>query len=213
MPVLDIPESDRAGLAIFRKMSDDVLNALLAEINRSPGPVPVVENLSPGDAEQVMDAIKSMYRVRAYTEISLDKFISDICEVLRKDGELKENEEPQFRERLMRALDVQALNIAAKAFTLHTEYEHLFCEARILTDARPVYGENVSESPKAMIITHTLKIYYHETAGRPNEIYIGLGSNDIKTLRTILDRAEEKARSLQNAFETSKIPFIDPQQE
>lgn len=160
-----------------------------------------------------MVAINSMYRVRAYSEVSLEEFVADICEALREHKELKPNEEPQFRERLARVLNVEALSIAAKAATLNIEHEHLYCSARIITDARPIYGKNVSEPPGAMVIIHTLKIEYHDESEHLNEIYIGLGSNDIKELRGVLDRAEEKAKSLQAALGTSRIKFIDPQQE
>ena len=159
-----------------------------------------------------MDAVNSMYRVRAYAEVPLEEFATDVCEALVEHSDLKLEEVPQFRERLTRVLDIETLNIAAKASILLDEHEHLFCSVRIITDARPVYGKSVSEPPEAMVITHILKIDYHGAGGRLHEMYIGLGSNDIKELRNALDRAEEKAKSLQAAFEASKIKFIDPRQ-
>lgn len=213
MPGLSIPKSDQVGLARLREMPEDLFQSLLLEIDRAPGSTPKVENLSPDDAKQVMDAVNSMYQVRAYAEVSLEEFVSDVCDALVEDSELKLDEVPRFRERLKRVLDVEALNIVAKAVALLGEHEHLFCSVRIITDARPVYGKSVSEPPDAMIITHILKIDYHGAGGHLDEIYIGLGSNDIKELRSALDRAEEKARSLQVAFEASKIRFIDPQQD
>jgi len=210
---LSIPKSNRLGLAILREMPDDVLKALLIAIEKSPSSVPVIPDVSSQDAEQVKDALDTMYAIRAYNEVSLEEFISDVCEALRENDELKPQEEPQFRERLTKLLDIEALSIAAKALALQTEHEHLFCSARILTDARPVYGKSVSESPAAMIITHMLKLSYHEGgAGRLNEFYIGLGSNDIAELRSVLDRADEKEKSLRATFDSSKIRFIDPQQ-
>ncbi len=213
MPGLNIPEADRRGLAILREMPEDVFQSLLLEIDRSPRSIPPVKNLSPDDAEQVMDAVNSMYRIRAYAEVPLEEFVSDVCDALLECDELKSNQVPQFRKRLTRVLGIEALNVAAKAFTLLGEHEHLFCSVRIVTDARPVYGKSVSEPPAAMVITHILKIDYHGAGGHLHEIYIGLGSKDIKELRSALDRAEEKAMSLQAALEESKIKFIDPQRD
>lgn len=213
MPVLNIPPDDRLGLAILREMPDEVFQSLLIEIDRSPASVPTVKNLSPGDAEQVMDAVNSMARVRAYAEVDVEEFATDVCESLIEYKELKSEEVPRFREKLTKLLGVEALNIAAKAVALLGEHEHLFCSVRVITDARPVYGKSVSEPPAAMVITHILKIDYHGAGGHLHEFYLGLGSNDIRELRAALDRAEEKAKSLQTAFEAAKIRFIDPQQD
>jgi hypothetical protein len=48
------------------------------------------------------------------------------------------------------------LRVSAKAKLLHTEYEHSFCSARILTDIRPVYDNGVKGPTSSAIIMHTL---------------------------------------------------------
>jgi len=193
-------------------MPEDGFQSLLHEIEQSPGSIPTAKNLSPDDATLLMEAVREMYRIRAYAAVPLKEFISDICESLIEDDELKSDDAPRFRKRLDKVLDIEALNVAAKGFALLSEHERLFCSVRIITDARPVYLNKPSGPPDAMVITHILKIDYHVAAGHLDEIYIGIGSNDIKELRSALDRAEEKAKSLQAAFEASKIKFIDPQQ-
>ena len=99
--------------------------------------------------------------------------MSDVCEALRELQELDARKEATLRDRLTRLLDIEALNIAAKATLLHLEHEHRFCTARILTDARPVYGDDVETPPSTMVIGHTLKISYHE-ADDVRDIYIAL---------------------------------------
>lgn len=210
MAALSIPKTDQLGLAILRDLSDDVFQSVLAEIERSPSSIPVVDGLSAATAEQLMDAVNSMYRVRAYADVPLEEFASDVCESLTEYNLLTLDQGPRLRERLISVLGSNALNIAAKAVVLLGEHERLFCSARIVTDARPIYGKKVSEPPDAMIITHILKIDYHAVGGSLAEFYIGLGTNDIKELRGVLDRAEEKAGSLQTAL--AGIKFIDPQQ-
>lgn len=214
MPGLKIPEEDRPGLALLRRIPDEVFQALLIEINRSPSSIPKVQSLSAEDAEQLFDSLNTLYRVHGHhDDIKLEEFISDICEALRGYNELSVEDEPGFRDRLWSALNIDALRIATKAFSLSGEHEHLFCTARVITDARPVFADNVSEGPAAMVITHNLKIEYHDVIGELNEIYIGLGSADITELRGVLDRAEEKAKSLRAALMAAKIKCIDPQQE
>ena len=213
MGALSIPKEDRHGLGILRQIPDEAFSSIILELARSPNAVPVDASLSAEDSELLFDAIQTLYRVHAHhDEISIDEFISDICDALREHNELSNEEEPRFRERLGKVLNIDALTIAAKALSIGNEHEHLFCSARIITDARPVYGDNVSESPAAMVITHNLKINYHGAPGELKEIFIGLGSGDISELHNVLDRAEEKAKSLQAAFDAAKLKFIDPQQ-
>jgi hypothetical protein len=213
LPALAIPRKDRDGLAIWRDMPDAIFDALLAGIERSPGSTPSSANLSPDDSERAMDALTTMYTIRAFNEVETEEFIGDVCEALLEYGDLRAADEAKFRERLARLLDIEALNIAAKGAALQTEHEHLFCSARVLTDARPIYGKSVSDPPAAMIITHELKLNYHEgPAGRTREFYIGLGSGDIAQLQEVLQRAEAKAHSLRTALDLSKVKFIDPQE-
>jgi hypothetical protein len=198
-------------LAILRELPEDTFNQLLAELERSPTSVPKVSNLSADDAESVFDVITSLYRVRG--EVPNEKFIEDVCESLSEHNDLPRSAEPAFRERLARVLDIEALSIAGKAVALHTEYDNVFCSARILTDARPVYGNNPSDPPEAMIINHTLKLDYHTGAsGHIAEFYIALGSHDLQELHDVLLRAEEKAKSLGIVIAKANVRIIDPQQ-
>jgi hypothetical protein len=191
-------------------MSDGDFEILLQSIDRSPGTIPTVPRLPRESLEQIMDAVNTMYHVRAYADVPIDEFASDVCQALIDGKELPLEQQPKFRKRLIQVLNSPALSIAAKAVVLLGEHEHLFCEARIVTDARPVYGKDVTEPPDAMVMTHVLKIQFHGVGGSLDEIYIGLGSNDIKQLRNVLERAEEKARSLQTVLERAGIKFIDP---
>jgi hypothetical protein len=212
LPVLNIPEEHLPGLALLRKMPDEAFAAAIVELEHSPDSTPSIPNVSPEDAEVFKAALDTMYAVRAYSDVGTDEFVDDVCDALRSVDELPSGEEPKFRERLNRILNVDALSVAAKAVLLQNEHEHDFCTARVLTDVRPIFGEDVVGSPSAVIITHTLKLSYHQGAGgRLQEIYMSMGSRDIKELRQVLDRAEKKASSLRAVLETSQLRLIDPQ--
>lgn len=203
------------GIAVLREMPDEMFNKLVAELEHSPAAVPSIEGLSPEDAEKAFDAINSMYRVRLFGNISLEEFVDDLCESLREHEELDGSDAPRVRERLTRVLSIESLNVAIKALSLHLEHQHVFCSARIVTDARPIYRDGPEQTPAAMIVTHMLKLSYHEAgaAGHLKEFYIGLGSLDLDDLRDALDRAEMKAKSLKAVFDGCGIKFIDPQKD
>jgi hypothetical protein len=192
-------------------MTDQGIAELVVQLGRSPEATPSITNLSPVDAQLVLDAVNSLFRVRAYGDVSVDEFVSDVCEALREEGELKANDESRFRDRLVRLLSVEALDVGAKAAILRVEYGNVFCDARILTDVRPVYGKSVSAAPEAMIIMHTLKIAYHRgsAGGHLSEFYVALSPDEISDLRAALDRAEEKEKSLRSVIGVSKIRLIE----
>jgi hypothetical protein len=193
-------------------MPEATLDALIPELERSPVPSSI-SNLSVDAAKHALDALNTMYTIRAFNEVPTQEFIDDVCDSLRESGDLEPADEPNFRNRLAKLLDIGSLNIAAKGAALQSEHEHVFCSARVLTDARPVYGNNVSDPPVAMIITHALKLSYHEgPGGKIREFYVGLGSKDITELQVALQRAEDKTKSLRAAIDLSKVKFIDPQE-
>jgi hypothetical protein len=205
---LRIPDSDLPGVRLIRDLPADVFAALVVAIEHSPAGVPSVTGIAPADAEQIMEALDSMYRFKIYADVRVEEFVSDVCEALREVKELDARNERTLRDRLTRLLDIEALNIAAKAALLHLEHEHRFCTARIVTDARPVYGTDVEASPSAMVIGHTLKISYHE-GDDVKDIYIALRSSNLGELRKLIDRAEKKEKSLRAALQPTQIRLID----
>jgi hypothetical protein len=212
LPGLKVPTSERQGLAILREMPNESFTALLTALERAPNDsVPALPGISPEDAKLVVDAVSSMYQVRVYNDVPLGQFVTDVCESLTERGELKSEDEPTLRERLAKLLDIDALNIAAKAVLLQHEYPYTFCGARVLTDVRPVFGKDVSIAPVALVIAHTLKLEYHGAAGHLNEIYMALDPEDISELRDVLDRAQTKNTSLKTTLAALNIKIIDPQ--
>jgi hypothetical protein len=158
----------------------------------------------------VKDAIMELHRVREYFDAAAPKFAADIAIALQEVVEFPVAEVPAFEERLAGLLAISPLAVASKAEILKTEYERRFCTARILTDARPVYVESPSSLPKAMMITHTLRITFHDDTGEMRETYITMEDVDLVTLRELVDRAEEKAKSLQSLFASANVPVVEP---
>jgi hypothetical protein len=160
-------------------------------------------------SEQAFEALNSLYQGKAFFDVPPEEFISDIIEALRAKREWRDVIGlPQFRNRLEQLFEIEGLNIASKAFVLQLEYECRFHDARILTDARPVFGADVSEAPKAAILTHLLKLRYHDSSDDIKEIYIAMDSIDIAVLRDVLERARQKEKTLTAYFDEAKLRII-----
>lgn len=195
-------------------MPDDTFASAILQLEHSPDAVPSLSNISSDDAAAIKRVIEMMYNVRTYSDVGVEEFADDVCDALIEVGQLQLADVAKFRERLARILSIDSLNVASKAVLLHNEHEHDFCSARILTDVRPVFGDDPGLPPAGVIIVHTLKLSYHEGAGgRLQEIYMSLGSHDIQELRDVLNRAETKAATLRASLEPTSLRIIDPQRE
>jgi len=204
-----VSDDERAGLAVLRDMPEKALNEFLAELERSPGMTPHVEGVSPKDAQEALDALTSFYQVRSYHEVSLDEFVSDILESLEAIPDWKQPDHPgEFKKRLLRLFDIEALALAAKAVLLQFEVERRFHGARILTDIRPVFGSDVTAQPRAAIVGHTLRLSYHDSSDEIREIYLAMDSVDISVLGEVLERAQKKEKTLAALVETAHLRLI-----
>lgn len=220
MPSLNIPPELQPGLAKLANLPDDVATALFSAIQRvatvTHNPwveqVGQIPGLPPTHQNEILEALNSLYQVRASADVPVAEFASDVCDAMehrvRKDLAVPLAKIPAFQERLTKFLAIDVLNRAAKATVLRHDHEHPLCSARILTDARPVFGQDATEGPEGMVISHMLRIAYHE--GRNiKEIYIALDNEDLDEMASIVDRARKKAASLKKALTAAKITVID----
>ena len=208
MADLTIPKEHQPLLNQIRKLSDTTLDALVSALERSPGATSSVQGLPPDEAEALQDFVKELYSVREFFDSDVPEFALEVATALQELENFPANEVPALAGRLTRLLTIQSVAIATKATSLKAEYERRFCSARLMTDARPIYGEDPAKQPSAAIIVHTLRISYHDNTRQLREFYVAMEGDDIKSMRTLLDRAELKARSLESVFAEAKVKIV-----
>jgi phytoene dehydrogenase-like protein len=182
----------------------------MSALERSPLRDPSLQGVSPSDASELKEAVLELYRVREYFDETVAEFASGIAVALQESFEFPVVEVPAFEDRLAKLLAITPLGITSKARILKSEYERKFCTARILTDARPVYTESPSSPPSAVMIMHSLRVTFHDDTGAMRETYIAMDDDDLETMRELVDRAEEKSKSLRSVFENAKIKVVAP---
>lgn len=216
-----IPESQRVALKKLRELSDEKVKEIIAALRQKLFNVtgvqevaaelrPLLSDLSPSDVESIADTLLFFYYVRANSDVSPAKFVSDVSRGLRDfaGDTFTEEEFTSFKNRITDLLDVDSITISAKALSLHGDFENTFCEAKILTDVRSVFGASVEEKPVGFVITHTLKIGYHDDSARHREFYVALDEDDLSTLRDVVGRAEKKAKSVKATMDKTGIRYI-----
>lgn len=210
MAEFTIPEAQQPLLNKLRTLPDLTFQELVSALGRSPFIVPSVQGLSASDTSELRSAVLELYDVRDYFDETVPEFTEGIATGLREAIDFPATELAAFRDRLTKVLAITPLRVASKSRSLKVEYERRFCSARILTDTRPVYVDSPSSLPDAMMITHTLRITFHDDTGTLREVYITMDDDDLVTLRELIDRAEKKTKSLQSVFSTANIQIATP---
>jgi hypothetical protein len=113
----------------------------------------------------------------------------------------------KFRKRVQEFLVIGGITRSAKTDLLRYEHERSVHSLRILTDVRPVFGNNVEEPPEATVIIHTLKLAYHR-GGRLEEAFFGMDESDLQNLKEAVARAELKAKSIRAALAKAQLKVI-----
>jgi hypothetical protein len=207
---LTIPKALRPALEKIRTLPDSTFQTLVSAWERPESDLPSVSGLPTDDADSMRDAVLELFRVRDFYTMEIPELAVDIAAGLQESAKFPGTEIPAFEDRLKKVLTIRPLAIAAKADSLKVEFERRFCTARILTDARPIYIDKPSAQPDAVMITHTARITYHDDTGEMREVYIMMDNDDLATFRELIDRAEEKTKSLQAVFAAANIQIVNP---
>ena len=219
---LRIPERHKSIIQNLFAMTEESREALLRALEKAqPAPSPSVlansfqaeTNLDRETSKGLVEFFTGMYWARDIRDVPLADFVDRVCEAIQafKDAELRpaDGDWNRFKEYLKRILSFEdSLGVAAKASDVMREYEHTYCEARILTDIRSVFKPNVEDKPAAGVIMHILRLRHHE--GRElRDFFVALDSEDLADLLRILRRAQAKESSLKKLLAESAIPHVE----
>ena len=219
---LTIPQSDRRGLALLLNLPQEGLQELKQAIKETPpsllardfaSHVAKKVTITTDDITEIIRVIVTLYSVRADVDLPIAAFVDKIIEAM-KEAESEELS-PQddnwegFQARVTELLSFDyPLGVIAKSVEVMLENEHNFHSARVLSDLRPIFGNDPSEQPAACVILHQLKISYHE-GNQLKEFFITLSTEEIRQLRTVLNRAEAKAQSLKALMDSVSVPMLE----
>jgi len=136
---------------------------------------------------------------------------SDIAVAIVADTALKLSAEEceAGAERLSMLLEIDSLEVLARAVELLVEDGQRFCRARTLSDIRPVFSPD-GDPPAVFgaVIRHSLKVRYHVESDTEAFI-VTVDDRGLLELRDAIDRAIAKGRSLRRVVEQSGMRLIE----
>ncbi len=218
MAVVRIPDPYQAGVSALAAMPESAFTQLREALSRAPSSFTdqreltawissEVKNVPPADLTRLIRSLASLYRLQSrQPNRSAQQLATEVALAAREIPNFQAKEGVDLAARLAELLVLESLNTTAfKAKELQSESERTFCEARIITDIRPVFGENLDDPPTMMIV-QTLKVGFHEPEHK--DVFIALDSDDILSLKKTLDRAELKAKKLKSLLDSSGMRSI-----
>jgi hypothetical protein len=218
-----IPQSVINGFTKIATLPDESFQELLSTLEKHPLELKQgvvfededlkLEFLSPEESKAIQEALFPVYLGIANGTFPTNAYVDSVAQALKEQAsgsvEWAQSEEnlEGFKHRLTQLANIESLLLIAKAHNVLTAHSHAYYSARILSDIRPVYGDNVAESPKAAVIVHMLHLVSYQNKAR-REFVVALDTKDIEDLITILERAKAKTESLESVIASTKLPYI-----
>ncbi len=220
MPSLHIPEEALPDFKKIAEVDQEVFDSLLAAIKET-GPTLTRDQFEKkiagkikfqgkADLAAILRATLVLYRFREFNELSAQGMAEAVVDsrLISTSEDFSAEKRESLRKRLSLLLDFdQSLGVTSKAFDVMTENERVFCDARILSDLRPVFAAGKEEALGAVII-HNLRIGFHR-AGKHQELYFALDTDDIQKLKEVIERAGKKTAVLESILRKSGVPYLE----
>jgi hypothetical protein len=170
-----------------------------------------VADVSESDLKDLVAMLVSMYSALAYFDASVEEFAQSVSEAATQNKlggvELPADSAKVLEKRLSTLLKTDAIAFRSNAISVLRDQSRLFCNARILTDIRPVFDSDVKLTPKSAFLVHTLRISYHR-GSEIEEFYVALDRDDLNTMQEVLERAKIKDDNLRAVLVNIDISAI-----
>jgi hypothetical protein len=214
-----IPEEDIAPIGILKAMPRASVEAFVKALKTVPPTVDTdeiaqrissqVPSIPPAELERVLDALYGLYFIRELSGVKRETFLQDFIDGIQNVPVLavEAKEVDKLREKFAKLLDIGIFNLLSKAKRLQRDGERLYCDAKIISDIRPVFGAKPTDRPTGAVVTHTLKLGYHE-GGEHKEFHIILDLVDLDLLTSIVNRALAKDTTLRGLLKEMRCPDL-----
>jgi len=219
--LLQVPESQEDALARLVHLEREQHVALSRALHEAKAGFSIVglahrvseaSGLDPRAVYDVVRLLAMLYRVRDREQVSPEEFLSEVERAAKETGRADLTETSidwhDVRQRVAELLShTQSLGVTAKALDVLTEHERVFCDARVLTDIRPVFAPDVNQAPDALLLVHELRLSFHH-GDEVEAIFIAMDSTDLRALRDVLERASKKEASLEALAGKTDVPVL-----
>jgi len=205
---LSIPPPFRAGIGLLATLSKQQVESLMVILREGPESRTTsamkraagnLRGMSPSELEAALSSLKALYKVRANSRLSREDFASELIRALIrvKPLAIKASQTLRAVSNIETLLSVDSLELSQKRSALMHDSEKRFCNLRVLVDLQPIFTGEDEQLLREIVVSFNLKLGYHVEGEQHRDIYLKIDRDDIMSIRSALDKAEEQARLLE----------------
>jgi hypothetical protein len=158
------------------------------------------------DADALVTHLLSMSTLRTSHGFGAEALADHLTKEL--GAELKQPDRKILSNRLAGLLGARGFAALAKAVDIAQESDRLLHVSRVITDIRPVFGDEGAAPPMGAIVMHTLRLDYFERS-EVKSISFNLNSRDLAQLKRAIERAQEKESTLSGLLRSVELAEFD----
>lgn len=217
-----MPPHHVAGFLVVRDLSDEEYGAVVATFEKAnpAEELPVtglvrritesVPRLATREARSLIRALLSVESARHVHGHSVGEFADGVASSGTLD--LSPEVAAELARRVETLAQVPAIAITAKAIDIADENDRDYHSARIITDLRPVFGDDATQPPVGVVVIHLLRIDAFKN-GQVEDYYVALDNADLSELHRVVSRAIDKNASLSQVLDNTGFSRFDPSEE
>ncbi|SRR5258708_1710439 len=214
----DIPEEFIPAITALKTMPNASVDTFITAVKSAPltadtdeiakGIAEQVPSIPPKQLEAVLDALYQIYFIRELSGVPRSIFLKDFMDGLQASTAHADQKETQaLRAKFEKLLNIDTFNLLSKAKRLQRDGERLYCDAKIISDIRPVFGAKPTARPRGAVVTHMLKLGYHEGSDH-KEFHVILDYIDLEVLSDVIGRAQAKDKTLRDLLNATRLPVL-----
>jgi hypothetical protein len=210
---LNLPSSQRRAFSQLAQLSDDEyadLHLRLKRAQATSSPVHLVRSLFADgplleSGPLILTALLGIRNAIDSGVGALEEVAASVASEAMSLKLVTSEQVDGLRQRLGELLVVPAVSLSSKAVFLLGEHQHAFALARIVTDLRPLFtGDDSALELAGSVVTHCVRIQ-----DRNGDDYVSmLGSDDLKDLKKLIDRAIAKEAKLLEVVKSTPLQTI-----
>ena len=214
-----IPQPYREPLATLAQLPEDVASRLVEAIGALEAYSPVSRiqkatetilgnGASPGEKQLGLPLLALRGQLRQATP-------DDIAERLSQssDLDLDPTSRANLRSRAAAILATPVYETTAVATDLQTQNGRNYQSARIVTDVRPIFQEDIDHPPTGAVLVETLQIQTWTRDGGSELIFVSMDETDLKQLKLTIDRALHKTETLKTFINEKGLSYFELEKE
>jgi hypothetical protein len=221
MPEIRIQEQFRPAMFRLAAAESAAINELIQLLGKNPDflnsrskaqeRTARLRKMNPNDGLAIIEAVIPLMYWRASSGASTGDMVSDVVTQLTTEGKprLKRQDVARFSKALTAILEIKSVTLTAKANAIAGDSPRMYTVSKVISDLRPVFGEDASAAPVGAVILHNLRITYGD-GGREEQFFVDMDARDLRELEAQVQRALKKDTALRQFIADADLQLFDP---